>query len=236
MGETQKRIASKAGADGTLRAMIFGVSDGLVSNAALVLGIAGATTQAQGSFVIIAGIAGLLAGAFSMAAGEYVSMRSQSELLERQIEVERARLAADPDTERAAIAETYVRRGFPVAEADKFAALVMSDPAVALEMVVRERLGLDPEQLGSPWGAAIWSFVSFALGAFVPLLPFLVLTGFTALTSSIVLTGFALFSVGAAVSYVTGRSALVSGMRQLLIGAAAAGVTYFVGSLIGVGV
>jgi VIT1/CCC1 family predicted Fe2+/Mn2+ transporter len=226
----------RAGGSGTLRASIFGVSDGLVSNAALVMGIAGATTSTQGGFVVLAGVAGLLAGAFSMAAGEYVSMRSQTELLERQIELERAELEAMPEEEEAEIAALYRHRGFPEAEAHAIAKRLMADPKVALETLVREELGLDPEELGSPWGAAIGSFFSFAVGAIVPLVPFILFSGGAALVGAIVATSAALFAVGAAVSLLTGRSALYSGARQLGIGVAAAGVTYLVGNLIGVNV
>ena len=237
VAETQAREPwHRSGGGGTLRASIFGVSDGLVSNAALVFGIAGATTSGQGSFVVLAGVAGLLAGAFSMAAGEYVSMRSQTELLERQIELERAELEAMPEEEEKEIAAIYRGRGFGEAEAASIAKQLMSDPKVALETKVREELGLDPEELGSPWGASIGSFFSFAVGAFIPLLPFILLSSGTALLVSIVLTSLALFGVGAAVSLLTGRSALYSGARQLGIGAAAAAITYLVGSLIGVNV
>ena len=163
-----------------------------------------------------------------------MSMRSQTELLERQIELERAELEAAPEEEEREIAAIYVGRGFPPEEAAAIAARLMRNPAVALETLVREELGLDPEELGSAWGAAIGSFLSFALGAFVPLLPFLLFAGGAALVASLALTGLALFSVGAAVSLLTGRSALFSGARQLLIGGAAVGVTYLVGTLIGV--
>ena len=237
VAETQAREPwHRSGGGGTLRASIFGVSDGLVSNAALVFGIAGATTSDQGSFVVLAGVAGLLAGAFSMAAGEYVSMRSQTEVLERQIELERAELEAMPEEEEKEIAGIYRGRGFSEAEATAIARQLMADPKVALETLVREELGLDPEELGSPWGASIGSFLAFAAGAFVPLLPFILFAGGAALTVSILLTGLALFGVGAAVSLLTGRSALYSGARQLGIGAAAAAITYLVGSLIGVNV
>ena len=235
--ETQAREPwHRSGGGGTLRAAIFGVSDGLVSNAALVLGIAGATSGGDGSFVVLAGVAGLLAGAFSMAAGEYVSMRSQTEVLERQIELERAALEAMPEEEEKEIAAIYRGRGFAEAEAAAIAKQLMADPKIALETLVREELGLDPEELGSPWGASIGSFLAFAIGAFLPLLPFILLTGGTALAVSIALTSFALFGVGASVSLLTGRSALYSGARQLLIGIAAAGITYLIGSLIGVNV
>jgi|UniRef100_UPI00404BA23F vacuolar iron transporter family protein len=238
LAETKAREPwHRAGNSGTLRAIIFGVSDGLVSNAALVMGIAGAVTASgQGSFVVLAGVAGLLAGAFSMAAGEYVSMRSQTELLERQIELERAELEAMPEEEEAEIAAIYRARGFPDDEAKAIAKRLMGDPKIALETLVREELGLDPEELGSPWGAALGSFFSFAIGALVPLLPFILLAGTDALFASIGLTALALFGVGAAVSLLTGKSAIYTGLRQLAIGAAAAAITYAVGSLIGVNV
>jgi VIT1/CCC1 family predicted Fe2+/Mn2+ transporter len=171
-----------------------------------------------------------------MAAGEYVSMRSQTEVLERQIELERAELEAMPEEEEKEIAAIYRGRGFGEAEAAAIAKKLMADPKIALETLVREELGLDPEELGSPWGASIGSFISFAIGAFVPLLPFILLAGGTALAVSIGLTSLALFAVGASVSLLTGRSALYSGARQLLIGIAAAGITYVIGSLIGVNV
>jgi len=159
--ETQAREPwHRSGGGGTLRAAIFGVSDGLVSNAALVLGIAGATSGGDGSFVVLAGVAGLLAGAFSMAAGEYVSMRSQTEVLERQIELERAELEAMPEEEEKEIAAIYRGRGFAEAEAAAIAKQLMADPKIALETLVREELGLDPEELGSPWGASIGSFLA----------------------------------------------------------------------------
>ena len=141
-----------------------------------------------------------------------------------------------PEEEEAEIAAIYRARGFPEGEAHAIAKRLMADPKVALETLVREELGLDPEELGSPWGAAIGSFVAFAIGAFVPLLPFIVLSGSTALLGSVALTAAALFGVGAAVSLLTGRSALYTGLRQLGIGAAAAAITYAVGSLIGVNV
>jgi VIT1/CCC1 family predicted Fe2+/Mn2+ transporter len=224
-----------AGRSGTLRAVIFGVSDGLVSNLALVMGVAGAS-QGAGSFVLLAGIAGLLAGAFSMAAGEYISMQSQRELFERQIELERAELEAMPEEEEAELALVYRGKGFTEAEAGVIAKRMFANPAQALDTLVREELGLDPDELGSPWGAAGGSFVAFALGALVPVIPYLVSSGATAFVAALALSGLALFGVGAGVSLLTGRSLLYSGTRQVLIGAAAAVVTYVVGHLIGVNV
>jgi VIT1/CCC1 family predicted Fe2+/Mn2+ transporter/rubrerythrin len=225
----------RAGQSGTLRATIFGASDGLVSNLALVMGVAGASSG-EGKFVLLAGIAGLLAGAFSMAAGEYISMQSQRELFERQIALERAELEAMPEEEQAELALLYRAKGFTPEEASTIAARMFADPQHALDTLVREELGLDPDQLGSPWGAAGGSFVAFAIGAVIPVIPYALLGGGAAFFLSIGLSVAALFAVGAGVSLLTGRSMLFSGARQVLIGSAAAIVTYFVGIAIGVSV
>jgi VIT1/CCC1 family predicted Fe2+/Mn2+ transporter len=223
----------RAGRSGTLRAVIFGVSDGLVSNLALVMGVAGAS-EGAGNFVLLAGVAGLLAGAFSMAAGEYISMQSQRELFERQIELERAELEAMPEEEEAELATVYRAKGFTEAEAATIAHRMFSDPEHALDALVREELGLDPDELGSPWGAAFGSFVAFAIGALIPVVPYMFTGGATAFVVAIGVSLAALFAVGAGVSLLTGRSTLFSGARQVAIGAAAAAVTYIVGSVIGV--
>jgi vacuolar iron transporter family protein len=225
----------RAGRSGTLRAVIFGVSDGLVSNLALVMGVAGAS-QGQGNFVLLAGVAGLLAGAFSMAAGEYVSMQSQRELFERQIALERAELEAMPEEEQAELAAVYRAKGFTAAEAATIAQRMFRDPEHALDTLVREELGLDPDELGSAWGAATGSFVAFAIGATIPVLPYVVTTGASAFVAAIAMSLVALFAVGAGVSLLTGRGVLFSGGRQVLIGITAAVVTYIVGRLIGVAV
>jgi vacuolar iron transporter family protein len=224
-----------AGRSGTLRAVIFGVSDGLVSNLALVMGIAGAS-GGQGPFVLLAGIAGLLAGAFSMAAGEYISMQSQRELFERQIALERAELEAMPEEEQAELAQVYRAKGFTESEAAAIAERMFKDPQHALDTLVREELGLDPDELGSAWGAAGGSFVAFAIGALVPVIPYLLTSGGAAFVAALGLSVAALFAVGAGVSLLTGRSLLFSGGRQVLIGAAAAIVTYIVGRAIGIAV
>ena len=227
----------RAGRSGTLRAVIFGVSDGLVSNLALVMGVAGANAAINGAnFVLLAGVAGLLAGAFSMAAGEYISMQSQRELFERQIALERAELEAMPDEEEAELASVYRSKGFTADEATTIAHRMFSDPAHALDTLIREELGLDPEELGSPWGAAFGSFVAFAVGAVVPVVPYLLTSSSAAFPAAFGASLMALFLVGAGVSLLTGRSLLFSGARQVAIGAAAAGITYFVGNLIGVSV
>jgi len=225
----------RSGRSGTLRAVIFGVSDGLVSNLSLVMGVTGASSG-NPSFILLAGVAGLLAGAFSMAAGEYISMQSQRELFEHQIALERAEMEAMPEEEEAELAASYRAKGFSPDEAARIAHRIFQDPEAALDLLVREELGLDPDELGSAWGAAGGSFVAFALGAVVPVIPYLIGSGTAALVASLGLSLVALFAVGAAVSLLTGRSALFSGTRQLAIGLGAAAVTYAIGSLIGVSV
>jgi VIT1/CCC1 family predicted Fe2+/Mn2+ transporter len=225
----------RSGRSGTLRAVIFGVSDGLVSNLALVMGVAGAAGE-QGHFILLAGIAGLLAGAFSMAAGEYISMQSQRELFERQIALERAELEAMPEEEEAEMAALYRAKGFREDEAKAIAHRLFENPERALDQLIREELGLDPDELGSPYGAAFGSFVAFAIGAVVPVVPYVIGGGVVAFAASIGLSLVALFAVGAGVSLLTGRGVLFSGIRQVAIGAAAAIVTYLVGTVIGVSV
>ncbi len=233
----QRETWHRGGGGGTLRASVFGVSDGLVSNASLVMGFAGA--QTKGDVALLAGVAGLLAGAFSMAAGEYVSMRAQRELFERQIDLERQELEMSPGEEEREISLIYQAKGVSQEQAEAMAEQLMKNPEVALNTLVREELGLDPSELGSPWGAAIGSFVAFALGAVVPVIPFLfapaskdVSAGFVALSAG--MSGLALFGVGAALSLFTGRSPLLSGGRQLALGAVAAALTFAIGSVIGV--
>jgi VIT1/CCC1 family predicted Fe2+/Mn2+ transporter/rubrerythrin len=228
----------RSGRSGTLRAVIFGVSDGLVSNLALVMGVAGASgpSSAQGHFILLAAVAGLLAGAFSMAAGEYISMQSQRELFERQIELERAEMEAMPEEEEAEMASIYRAKGFRDDEAKAIAHRLFENPEHALDQLIREELGLDPDELGSPMRAAFGSFVAFAGGAFVPVIPYLLGSGVAAFVAAIVISLLALFAVGGAVSLLTGRSVLFSGARQVAIGAAAAVVTFIVGTAIGVSV
>lgn len=217
---------------GNLRAAVFGVNDGLISNASLILGIAGATSD--NSIIVLSGAAGLIAGAFSMAAGEYVSVRSQREMYEYQIGLEREELEHYPEAEAEELALIYEARGHPRAEAVSMGKKLTADPDRALATLAREELGLNPEDLGSPWGAALFSFFSFAAGAALPLAPFLAATGTASLAIAVALTAVALFAVGAILSLFTGRNALASGARMLAIGAAAGGVTYLVGKLLGV--
>jgi vacuolar iron transporter family protein len=222
----------RTGQSGTLRAVIFGVSDGLVSNTSLVMGVTGASADPH--IILLTGVAGLLAGSFSMAAGEYISMQSQRELYERQIALERAEMQAMPEEEQAELAAIYRAKGFSEDEAARVAARLFRDPNAALDTLIREELGLDPDQLGSPLGAAFGSLVSFAVGAAIPVLPYLVLSGGAAFVASIVLSLAAMFLVGLGISLLTGRNALFSGARQVAIGALAATVTFLVGRLIGV--
>ena len=221
-----------AGSGGNLRAAVFGVNDGLVSNASLILGVAGASSQSD--VILLSGVAGLLAGAFSMAAGEYISVRSQRELFESQIGLERDELAEYPKEEAAELALIYAARGVPKQEAQALAERMIADPARALDTLAREELGLNPDELGSPLGAAVFSFGSFAVGASIPLAPFLFLVGSPALFLAIGLASLSLFSVGATLSLFTGTRAPWGGLRMLLLGGAAGAATYTIGRLLGV--
>jgi vacuolar iron transporter family protein len=219
---------------GGARAAIFGVSDGLVTNVSLVLGIAGASPG--GGIVRLAGVAGLVAGSFSMAAGEFLSMTAQRELLERELNVERKALMKSPEGETNELRGMYVQRGIDPTVARDMANQVMQDPQLALETHAREELGIDPQQLGSPIQAALASFVTFAVGAFVPLLPWLITSGTKAVVASIVLGAVASIVVGSVLAAYTERSFVRSALRQLAITVVAAGVTYGVGRAIGTGV
>jgi VIT1/CCC1 family predicted Fe2+/Mn2+ transporter len=221
-------------AGGNLRAAVFGASDGLVSNVCLILGVAGAETD--GHAVLVSGVAGLLAGALSMAAGEYISVRSQREMFEYQIGAERDELQQYPREEAAELSLIYQARGLGKDDADRMAGRIVANPGYALDALAREELGLDPGALGSPVGAASFSFASFAVGAAVPLVPFVVGAGGRALGVAIGLTAAALFAVGCAISLFTGRGAVRGGTRMLLIGAAAGAVTYGIGRVVGAAV
>jgi VIT1/CCC1 family predicted Fe2+/Mn2+ transporter len=218
---------------GGARAAIFGVSDGLVTNVSLVLGIAGANPG--GSIVRLAGVAGLVAGSFSMAAGEYLSMTAQRELLERELNVERQALARSPEGERHELRGMYVKRGIDPGVASDMADQVMSDPDLALETHAREELGIDSAHLGSPMQAALASFFTFALGAFIPLLPWLYSRGNPAIVSSVILGAIAAVMVGVVLAAFTERPIVRSALRQLAVTAIAAAVTYGVGRAIGAG-
>src|ERR1700722_8513361 len=200
---------------GGARAAVFGISDGLVSNVALILGMAGA--HASAAAVRLAGVAGLIAGAFSMAAGEYDSMRAQSELMQRELDVERNAIRHEPEDEHRELVAIYERRGLDPGLAEELSSKIMLDPELALETHAREELGIDPRRLGDPYQAAAASFFAFALGAFLPLVPWLFAHGRTATLWSVALGAVGAFSVGAALSHFTGRWWLWSASRQLLI-------------------
>ncbi len=217
---------------GAARAAVFGVSDGLLTNVSLILGVAGAN-PAPG-VVKLAGLAGLVAGAFSMASGEYVSMKAQAELLERELEIEERELDRHPEAERRELAAIYRQRGVDQEVADRLAAEMMRDPQTALETHAREELGIDPNQLGAPRQAAISSFVAFSIGAFVPLAPWFFRSGNGAVAASIVLGAVAAVVIGLALARFTGRPMLRSALRQIGIATLAAGVTYAVGRAVGV--
>ncbi len=211
---------------------MFGVSDGLVSNVSLVLGTAGAHPGA--GVVRLAGLAGLFGGSFSMAAGEYISMRVQREAFERELHVERAEIEARPDSERAELEYLYQSRGLDAETAGKIADALMADPKVALETHAREELGLDPAALGSPVQAALFSFVTFAIGALIPLAAFLGgSSGPGAIEIAIAATGVVALIVGGALSFLTNRPVLLSALRSLCVCAIAGAITYGIGSAVG---
>ncbi|MER5415293.1 VIT1/CCC1 transporter family protein [Streptomyces virginiae] len=214
---------------GWLRPAVFGAMDGLVSNLALMTGVAGGAVAPQ--TVVITGLAGLAAGAFSMAAGEYTSVASQRELVLAELDVERQQLLGHPVDEMEELAELYVSRGVEPPLAREVAMQLSRDPEQALEIHAREELGIDPDDLPSPLVAAVSSFGSFALGALLPVLPYLL--GATSLWPAVLLALAGLFACGAIVSRVTARSWWYSGVRQLALGGAAAGVTYILGTWIG---
>ncbi|MCM2324410.1 MAG: VIT1/CCC1 transporter family protein [Oligoflexia bacterium] len=223
------------GSGGNLRAAVFGINDGLVSNASLILGVA-AASSVDNRLILISGTAGLFAGALSMGAGEYVSVRSQRELLEYQLELERAELQEYPEEEAAELALIYEARGLSREQARMLANGILSQPTQALHTLAREELGIDPNDLGSPVGAALSSFLAFSAGGAIPLLPFV----FGAATRpagqlglSLALTGTALFFTGATVSLFSGKSLLWSGLRMLLIGGGAGILSYLIGTAVG---
>lgn len=218
---------------GTARAAVFGISDGLVSNVALVLGVAGGHPSAN--VVRLAGIVGLVGGAFSMAAGEYNSMQAQRELLERELELERREIHRRPENERRELVQIYRNRGIDRDLAEDLATEVHRDPDLALETHAREELGIDPGELGSPVSAAGASFVTFALGALLPLLPWFFADGGAAIWASVALGLVGSLAIGFALASFTGRSHLRTAGRQLIVGAVAAGVPYLIGNAVGAG-
>ena len=216
---------------GVQRAAMFGISDGLVTNVSLILGFAGANPDP--TLVRLAGIAGLVAGAFSMASGEYLSMQAQSELFERELEIERIALRESPDLEREELIGIYRSKGLDATLAEELADTMMRNPELALETHAREELGIDPTAVGSPWQASGISLVTFAFGALLPLLPWFFLSGGAAIVWSIGIGIIASLAVGALLGRFTGRSKVFSALRQLGVAVLAASVTYGVGRLVG---
>jgi VIT1/CCC1 family predicted Fe2+/Mn2+ transporter len=222
----------RAAGGNALRAAVLGVNDGLVSNASLVMGVAGAGVASKD--ILVTGIAGLIAGACSMAMGEWISVQSSRELSAKELRIEEQHIATDADAEQAELALVYEQKGLHPSEARAVAARLSADPATALDTHAREELGIDPEELGgSPWVAAGASFALFVVGAIVPVVPFVFLTGNAAVVVALALSALGLFGIGAAITLLTGRSVLLSGFRQLVFGAAAFVVTYGIGALFG---
>jgi VIT1/CCC1 family predicted Fe2+/Mn2+ transporter len=219
------------GRAGAIRAAIFGMNDGLVSNLSLVLGVAGAVHDPR--TLVVTGFAGLIAGASSMAVGEYTSVASQRDILTRQVAMERREIAEAPEEEAAELALIYKQKGLSTEQASRTAAEMLKNPEQALDTLVREELGLDPDDLGSPVQAAASSFVMFAIGAAIPVIPFLLLTGFSAVVSAAALAGIVLAGVGGLVGFLSGTNPFLSGGRMVGLAAVAAGITYLVGRLFG---
>lgn len=235
--EARALIASRerwhrgGGRAGAIRAAIFGMNDGLVSNLSLILGVAGAGVEPQ--TVLLTGVAGLLAGAFSMAAGEYTSVASQRDLLARQVAMERREIEDAPEEEAAELALIFKQKGLSTEQATRTAAELLKNPESALDTLVREELGLDPADLGSPMAAAVSSFLMFSVGALVPIVPFLFLRGTPAVALSAGLAGAVLASVGGIVGFLSGTNLWRSAARMVGLAALAAGITYLVGRLFG---
>jgi vacuolar iron transporter family protein len=219
------------GGGNALRAAVLGATDGLVSNLALVAGFAGASPGQE--HILLAGFAGLLAGASSMALGEWISVTSSREASERQLRIEAEELAADPEAERDELALIYQAKGLPKETAEDLATRLISNPETALSTLAREELGIVPEDLGSPWAAAIASFLLFATGALIPVVPFFFGDSWTVIAASAAASGLALFGMGALITLLTGRHPLFGGARQMALGLAAATLTFIIGGLIG---
>jgi VIT1/CCC1 family predicted Fe2+/Mn2+ transporter len=223
----------RAAGGNALRAAVLGANDGLLSNLSLVMGVAGA--EMSGAAILVTGLAGLLAGAGSMALGEWLSVQSSRELYQRQIAIETEELRDAPQDEQEELSLIYQAKGLPEPQARELAAKLIAQPATALDTLVREELGIDPKELGgSAWQAAITSFALFAIGAVVPVAPFALLSGSAAVAVSVAASALMLFAIGAGITLLTGRSVLYSGFRQVVFGLAAAALTYGVGRLIGV--
>jgi VIT1/CCC1 family predicted Fe2+/Mn2+ transporter len=231
LAKFEKRHRSVGG--NALRAAVLGGNDGLVSNFSLVMGIAGATAGGEG--VLLAGMAGLLAGALSMALGEWISVKSSQELSENQMQLEMDELETNPEGEQREIALIYMAKGIPEAQAVQMAASIMENKEEAHEILVKEELGINADELkGSAMEAAVYSFVLFGVGAVIPVIPFMFTSGFTAIIISVIASAGGLFLIGAAITLFTGKSIWFSGIRQVLFGLMAAAITFGIGKLIGV--
>ena len=218
-------------ANSVLRPIVFGANDGLVSNLALVMGVAGANPAPE--IIVLAGIAGLLAGAFSMGVGEYISVQSQRELLDFQIAFQRKQLREAPDQERAILKRLYTERGFTPERADEFTDAVFDDEEHAVRLLIFEEVGLDARSIGSPFAAAGGSFVAFTAGALIPLVPFLLTSGSVAFWGSVGVSLIALAILGVGIATLTRRPLVYGAIRQMALGGIAAAVTYGVGGLLG---
>jgi VIT1/CCC1 family predicted Fe2+/Mn2+ transporter len=229
--DTEHHTGASSGSGNALRAAVLGANDGLVSNLSLVMGVAGASLSSQD--ILVTGIAGLLAGACSMAMGEWISVQSSREFYMRQLDEERAEIRDQPLKERAELIRLYEARGVRHETAAEVADAIMADPKQTLDVMAREEFGLDPDELGgSALVAAGSSFVLFVIGAIIPVFPFFFTSGQTAVISSVLLSAIALLVIGGLITRITGRSPIFSALRQLVIGLAAAAVTYSAGSLI----
>ncbi len=234
LGRSESHSSRVATRGASLRAAVLGANDGLVSNFSLVMGVAGGTGNPD--FVLLAGAAGLLAGAFSMAAGEYISVRSQRDLYENELRKEEVELSEWPEEEQAELERIYRAKGLSEEESRRVASRLMADPEVALDTLAREELGLDPSQLGAPVAAASSSFVAFVVGAAIPLLPYALGAADLAFWLSGSFSGLALLLAGGILARLTGVNAAWGAGRMLLAGGVAAAVTYGIGRLIGVSV
>ncbi|MGC1242907.1 MAG: VIT1/CCC1 transporter family protein [Chryseosolibacter sp.] len=218
-----------------IRAAVLGGNDGLISNFSLVMGVAGASAAQEG--VLLAGIAGLLAGALSMSLGEWISVKSSQELYENQMQIEMEELETNPEGEKKELALIYIAKGIPEDQAHRMAEDIMKDKTYAHEVLVKEELGINPEELkGSPMEAAIYSFILFAIGAVIPVFPFILIDGIKAVAFSVAFSAVGLFLIGAAITLFTGKNVWYSGFRQVFFGLAAAAITFGIGKLIGVSI
>lgn len=229
--DKDEKIHSKIKSGSNFRAAIFGINDGLVSNASLVFAMVGAGSENR--TIIIAGVSGLLAGSFSMATGEYISVKSQTELYENQIDIERSELKEFPEEEAKELSLIYQAKGIDKITADKISESLINEPEKALDTLVREELGLNPGELGSALGASVSSYLSFSLGAIIPILPYLFLKSTSALYSSIMISSVSLFLIGMIISFLTGKSALKNGFRMCGLGWLAGTITYIIGYFLG---